>query len=235
MIKVGCCGFRGKRSDYFKNFEVVEIQQTFYKLPKIETAEKWRNEAPKNFEYTMKAWQLITHEASSPTYRKAGIKIEGNEKNYGFFRATKEVFEAWEKCEEFAKALKARIIVFQCPPSFNESKENVENIKQFFSSISSNFIYAWEPRGKWKDDTIIKICKELNLIHCVDPFKRESLYGDIKYYRLHGIGGYNYDYSKEELQKLANICKKYGEVYCLFNNTQMLKNALEFKEIIKSI
>ncbi|HHF56071.1 MAG TPA: DUF72 domain-containing protein [Thermoplasmatales archaeon] len=235
MIKVGCCGFRGKKSDYFKNFEVVEIQQTFYKLPKIETAEKWRNEAPKNFEYTMKAWQLITHEASSPTYRKAGIKIEGNEKNYGFFRATKEVFEAWEKCEEFAKALKARIIVFQCPPSFNESKENVENIKQFFSSISSNFIYAWEPRGKWKDDTIIKICTELNLIHCVDPFKRESLYGEIKYYRLHGIGGYNHDYSKEELQKLANICKKYGKVYCLFNNTQMLKNALEFKEIIKSI
>lgn len=232
MIKVGCCGFRGKRKDYFKGFEVVEIQQTFYKLPKIETAKRWKKEAPSYFEWTMKALQLITHEPSSPTYRKAGIKIE-KEKNYGFFKPTDEVFKAWERCEEFAKALKAKMIIFQCPPSFNESKENIKNIKQFFSSISRNFIYVLELRGKWKDKAIAKICEDLNLIHCVDPFKMKSLYGEIKYYRLHGIGGYKYDYSKEELKKLADICKKDDDVYCLFNNTQMLKNALEFKEILK--
>lgn len=235
MIKVGCCGFRGKKQEYFKNFEVVEVQQTFYKLPKLQTAEKWREEAPSNFEYAMKAWQLITHETSSPTYRKAGIEIERNEKNYGFFRPTKEVFDAWEKCEEFAEALGAKIIVFQCPPSFHENDENIKNMREFFSSISDKFIYVWEPRGKWNNETVIELCKELKLIHCVDPFKNESLYGMPKYYRLHGIGGYNYDYSMDELKKLAEICKKHEMVYCLFNNTQMLKNALEFKEILRSL
>lgn len=233
MIKIGCCGFRGKRQDYFKNFQVVEIQQTFYKPPMLNTARKWRQEAPPNFEYTMKAWQLITHEARSPTYRKAGLTIEEERKDkYGFFRPTKEVFEAWEKCMEFARELNARIIVFQCPPAFKENIENIENMRQFFSSIEKKFLYALELRAEWRKEIIVDICEEFGLIHCVDPFKNESYYGEPKYYRLHGMKGYNYDYSVEELQKLLKICKG-REVYCLFNNTQMLKNALEFKKLLK--
>lgn len=55
-IFVGCCGFPVNKKEYFKNFEVVEIQQTFYQPPeKIETIKKWREEAPSNFEYTLKA------------------------------------------------------------------------------------------------------------------------------------------------------------------------------------
>ncbi|MCD6170969.1 MAG: DUF72 domain-containing protein [Thermoplasmata archaeon] len=226
MIKIGCCGFRGKREEYFKNFDVVEIQQTFYKLPMVKTATKWQKQAPKNFEYTMKAWQPITHPPTSPTYRKAGIKAN---KNYGFFKPTKEVFEAWEKTRQFAKELKAKIIVFQCPPSFKESKENIENMKQFFSSIMHDFIFAWEPRSNWKEKTTKKLCMELDLIHCVDPFKNKSLYGEIKYYRLHGMGGYNYDYTIDELKKLKEMCTI--KSYCMFNNTNMLKNALEFKSL----
>jgi len=234
MIKVGCCGFRGRREDYFKNFDVVEIQKTFYKLPSVETAKKWRKEAPDNFEFAMKAWQIITHTPKSPTYRKAGIKIEGDEKNYGFFKPTKEVFEAWDKCEEFALSLGAKIVVFQCPPSFHESQENLKNIREFFSSISGEFSYAWEVRGRWKKETIIDICREFNLIHCVDPFKNESFYGFPKYYRLHGIGGYNYEYSMDELRKLYGMCKG-KDAYCLFNNIFMLKNALQFKNLLKSV
>ena len=43
MIKIGCCGFREKREDYFHHFEVVEIQKTFYMLPRALTAEKWKS------------------------------------------------------------------------------------------------------------------------------------------------------------------------------------------------
>lgn len=232
MIKVGCCGFRGKKSDYFKNFEIVEIQKTFYNLPSTETAKKWRKEAPENFEYAMKAWQIITHEAKSPTYRKAKIQIENNIENYGFFKPTEEVMNAWEKCREFAKFLNAKIIVFQCPPSFNENEENIKNMEQFFSSVEKDFIFAWEVRGKWNENTIKRLCREFNLIHCVDPFKGESLHGETKYYRLHGIKGYNYDYNAQELKKLYEICRKDKNVYCLFNNTYMLKNAIEFKKLI---
>jgi len=75
MIKVGCCGFPVARKEYFKNFSLVEVQQTFYKPPRMETAFKWRSAAPPEFEFAVKAWQLITHAPSSPTYRKAGIDV----------------------------------------------------------------------------------------------------------------------------------------------------------------
>jgi len=229
MIKVGCCGFPVARKEYFKNFGLVEVQKTFYKPPKLETAIRWREEAPQEFEFAVKAWQLITHPPSSPTYRKAGIDV-ANESKYGYFRPTKEVFDAWERTAEIADALKAEVVVFQCPASFKEEKGSIRNMREFFSSIDRKFIYAWEPRGKWNDAAVKKICEELGIIHCVDPFKNESVYGTPKYFRLHGRNGYRYDYSIEELQELREMCK--NDAYCLFNNTKMYKNAIEFKNLI---
>jgi len=75
-IRLGCCGFARGMKNYFKKFEMVEVQQTFYQPPKIETALKWRKDAPDDFEFTLKAWQLITHTPRSPTYRRAKIEID---------------------------------------------------------------------------------------------------------------------------------------------------------------
>jgi hypothetical protein len=43
----------------------VEVQHTFYQSPQISTLKKWPKEAPPDFEFTLKAWQLITHTATS--------------------------------------------------------------------------------------------------------------------------------------------------------------------------
>jgi uncharacterized protein YecE (DUF72 family) len=99
QAKVGCCGFPMARAEYYRRFPVVEIQQTFYDLPRIQTAERWRREAlirrsrngRADFEFTMKAWQLITHEPSSPTYRRLRKVIPEEEKGlYGSFQAVAE-------------------------------------------------------------------------------------------------------------------------------------------------
>jgi len=37
-VKVGCCGFAVARKDYFSQFKLVEVQQTFYKMSRLETA-----------------------------------------------------------------------------------------------------------------------------------------------------------------------------------------------------
>ena len=68
-VKVGCCGFPRGMKDYFSHFRLVEVQQTLYKMPKLETALRWRQQAPSDFNFTVKAWQLITHPATRPTYR----------------------------------------------------------------------------------------------------------------------------------------------------------------------
>jgi uncharacterized protein YecE (DUF72 family) len=63
-VKVGCCGFAGSQGRCFRDFRLVEVQQTFYEPPRVTTAERWRAKAPADFEFTLKAWQLITHEAT---------------------------------------------------------------------------------------------------------------------------------------------------------------------------
>lgn len=69
-VRTGSCGFRLTRSEYTQLLSAVETQQTFYQPPQIKTLERWRAEAPAGFEFTVKAWQLITHQSSSPTYRR---------------------------------------------------------------------------------------------------------------------------------------------------------------------
>ena len=40
---------------YAKHFDTVEINNSFYKLPTIETFEKWRDAAPGRFIFAVKA------------------------------------------------------------------------------------------------------------------------------------------------------------------------------------
>jgi len=232
-VKVGCCGFPGGREKYFRQFKLVEVQQTFYKMPRLETALRWREEAPADFEFTLKAWQLITHPPTSPTYRKAGLKVlPGAEERYGFFRPSQEVLKAWEETQKFARALEAKVIVFQCPASFRETPENIANMRRFFASVrDSGFIFAWEPRGEWNKSVVKDLCSELGLIHCVDPFEGESLHGEPRYFRLHGGPGYRHRYSEEELVRLKDRLGD-GESYVLFNNLNMYQDALAFIRLL---
>ena len=234
-IRVGCCGFRKARRVYFEHFDLVEIQQTFYKLPRVATAQRWREEAPASFTFTLKAWQLITHEPASPTYRKAGLAIpEAERDRYGSFRPTDEVREAWQRTLEIAGALNARVVVFQCPGRFTPTEEHVHNLRTFFDQADRNGMrFAWEPRGEWPDGLVQGLCRDLDLIHCVDPFQRLPTWGEPAYFRLHGRTGYRYHYTDEDLLQLKTWCEQYPEVYCLFNNVYMWESASRFQELIK--
>jgi len=239
MISVGCCGFPVSKGKYFKNFKLVEIQRTFYKLPEEKTVKRWRGEAPEDFTFTIKGWQLITHAPTSPTYRKAKLSIPEDKRDaYGFFKPTEEVFDAWEETKNICKILGANIVVLQCPASFTPTDENIGNMHAFFSTIRRNGLrIAWEPRGSWSDEMIKKLCEELDLIHVVDPFARKpACVQDLTYFRLHGSPPgkkmYNYKYSMDDLKRLARICSSYETIYCLFNNTHMLKDASRFQKMM---
>jgi uncharacterized protein YecE (DUF72 family) len=232
QVRVGCCGFARGMKNYFERFHLVEVQQTFYKVPRLETATKWREQAPVDFEFTLKASQVITHPATSPTYRRAELKIpSGREENYGLFKPTDEVLQAWEATREFARTLRSKVIVFQCPASFRENSENIKNFRSFFKSAGGGFLFAWEPRGEWKESTVKRLCAELGLIHCVDPFEREPLHGEVLYFRLHGGPGYRHRYTRDELNHLANRVSD-RDSYVLFNNLSMYEDAQAFMQVL---
>ncbi len=234
MIKVGCCGFPIRRNLYYQELPIVEVQQTFYQLPRIETAKKWREEAPPSFEFTMKAWQLITHEPTSPTYRRLRLPLsEKKKKNYGFFKQTEEIQEAWFQTETFAQALGVKKILFQTPSSFTPTPEHIQNLKGFIRKIQrGQFILIWEPRGKWPKEEVENLCRELGMIPCLDPFEGLPPRGTLLYLRLHGRTGYRYSYSREEMKEVLEKGKEYPEADILFNNQMMYENALQCKKLI---
>jgi len=206
MIRVGCCGFAGGRAKYFRAFSVVEVQQTFYQPPRLETLARWREEVPPAFEFTVKGWQIITHEATSPTYRRLRACLSEKERREaGAFRSSPVVLRAWETTCQAARVLRADKVLFQCPASFLPTEENGERMRQFFGRIDRQGLrLIWEPRGRWAHREIAALCEELDLVHCVDPFTAKAATGGLQYYRLHGAGSYRYTYSADELRELAD-------------------------------
>jgi len=235
MIKVGCCGFPVKREIYYRTLPVVEVQQTFYRLPQIVTGRRWKEETPPDFEFMMKAWQLITHEPSSPTYRRLGRTIpEKKKKDYGFFKGTEEVDGAWSKTAEFAKALGVKKIVFQSPASFSPLEHHIRNLRQFFKKMKTDsFTFVWEPRGKWERGDVEKICMDLGIVPCLDPFAGKLIRGELLYVRLHGRTGYRYRYSEAEMKELIGTAEAYSEAYLMFNNISMYEDAQRLRNLLE--
>lgn len=103
MIRVGLCGFTISMEDYPLYFPVVEVQQTFYQPPRDETMRRWIEATPAGFEFTLKAWQLVTHPGSSPTYRRMKRVLAPAEKaGCGFFQESAVVDEGYRRSIECA-------------------------------------------------------------------------------------------------------------------------------------
>jgi uncharacterized protein YecE (DUF72 family) len=234
-INIGTCGFRGNKIEYSRLLSSVEIQQTFYQPPQIKTLERWRAEMPAGFEFALKAWQLITHEAKSPTFRRLKkVLTEREKEEAGYFKPTAIVREAWETTLACAEALKAKTILFQCPASFKPYSENIENLEKFFSGIRRGRMnFCWEPRGKWDDKTVKEICERLDLWHVVDPLKNRTVTPGRCYFRLHGMTGWRYKYEEGELEELATLLPRNKISYVFFNNIYMTEDALRFQEILE--
>ena len=233
---VGCCGWTEAQARYVVDFATIELQTTFYQPPADAVAKRWRSQAPPGFRFCLKAWQLITHAPSSPTYRRLKSGISPTERDlYGGFQPTEQVWLAWERTREIAQILQADAIVFQCPKSFLPTRTNTGNLTRFFHQVErDNRIFAWEPRGDdWRPELIRDLCVENNLIHCVDPFQSAPLFGDSLYWRLHGRTGYRYRYTEEDLIELETRLRTQGRPpgpqYIMFNNIHSRDDGQRFK------
>lgn len=234
---IGCCGWTEAQARYVADFSTIELQTTFYQPPAPAVAQRWKSLAPPGFRFCMKAWQLITHTPSSPTYRRLKSAVSPTEREfYGSFQPTEQVWLAWERTRETARILEADVIVFQCPKSFLPTRGNTRNLSTFFQQVErEDRIFAWEPRGEeWRPELIRDLCAENNLIHCVDPFQSEPVFGESLYWRLHGKTGYRYRYSDEDLTELdARLDAQAhlpGPNYVMFNNIYSREDAQRFQQ-----
>ncbi len=213
--------FKSKLQAYSSLFSVIEINTTFYKIPKEKTIVRWRsevNEIRKNFEFILKLYKGVTHED----------KFE------------KESYEYLAIYEKYLKLLDGKILLLQTPKSFKDTKENFNKVKKFLNYCKTKV--AIELRG-FSKESIKKLLKSKKVLYVFDPFVSEEIKGKSKeiYLRLHGYENgkmYYHKYSKKELLWLKEYCKEleksYEEIYIIFNNIYMFENAIEFLKIIKN-
>jgi uncharacterized protein YecE (DUF72 family) len=234
-VKVGLCGFTIAIGEYPRWFPVVEVQQTFYQPPSEAVMRRWRAGVPADFEFTIKAWQLVTHAAASPTYRRLKRPLTAAERaGAGAFRRSAIVDEAWRATAECARILRASSILFQCPASFRPTDENVANMASFFGRIdrSPGVRLLWEPRGAWPSDLVASVCESCDLVHVVDPFVNTPVTRGVTYFRLHGTTGSRHVYTDGELLRLAAMLPNAGAAYVLFNNIPRADDARRFRRLL---
>ena len=232
---MGCCGFAVGRPRYFKALRLVEINITFYQPPELSVVQRWRAEAPAGFEFVVKAWQLITHEAHSPTYRRLQEPLRPGEGDLvGSFKLNRATLRAWDRTLAVTRAMGADKLLLQCPASFRPSPENEDRVRAFLSTVDrAGLTCLWEPRGRWPNDLVARLCRELDLIHVVDPLQAAPVTAGLGYFRLHGVGGYDYRYSDEELAQIRERVSGHAPAHVLFNNSSEFADARRFLDLVE--
>jgi uncharacterized protein YecE (DUF72 family) len=240
---VGLCGFTMSMQEYPRHFPVVEVQSTFYEPPRDAVITKWPKGIAPPLEYTMKVWQLVTHPANSPTYRRMKRALRPKDEP-GFFRDSQIVEEGWQRSVECARLISASAMLFQCPASFTPEPENLASMRSFFARIkrpSSRLPrLLWEPRGaKWiaERELALSLCRDLDLVHVVDPFVTQPEPGHPVYWRLHGITGPRHSYTDSELRQIQSMlgkAKPNGPAHVLFNNLPRVGDAKRFLRLLNN-
>jgi uncharacterized protein YecE (DUF72 family) len=236
-MKLGMCGFTFGAESYFRQFGVVEVQQTFYDPPPVATVRRWRAQAPSSFEFTLKAWQVITHHSRSSTYRRLRRPFSDRERaEAGAFRLNDTTLTAWHTTLEACTALRATAGLCQCPTSFRATSENIGAMRTFLSAIErpGGVRLLWEPRGPWPDDVVLSLCSEFDLVHAVDPFIRPSLTPSLLYWRLHGNGSHHANYADDDLRQLIDWLPESDSIDAcvLFNDVPRTKDVKRFRELL---
>jgi uncharacterized protein YecE (DUF72 family) len=129
---------------YGERFGTVEINNTFYRMPKTSVLEAWAAEVPASFKFVLKASQRITH-----------------------MQRLKDVDTSVSYLLEVAGALKERLgpLLFQLPPNF---KKDLPRLREFLGLLPSHRRAAFEFRHQsWFDDEVFALLREHQAALCI--------------------------------------------------------------------
>ena len=220
-LAIGCSGFsydhwqgtfypaplprRQWLAHYATVFSSVELNVTFYRLPRSATFEKWRRETPDGFLFAVKRSRYITHVTRL---------MEPEEPLERFFAAARNL------------GGKLGVVLWQFPPRF---AADAGRLSRFLRVLSRHFHRnALEFRDEsWLNDDVVALCREHNTALCMadwPEFLGElPLTADFVYLRRHGRNGdYATCYSREELARDARRIRGYlaggRDLFIYFNN-----------------
>jgi uncharacterized protein YecE (DUF72 family) len=127
---------------YSKQFDTVEVDNTFYRIPRKQTVLEWKDQTSENFLFSLKFPRIITH-----------VKMLKN-------------------CQEETKVFLERVeflgeklgpLLLQFPSSFGN--EQVSTLREFLKNVPKKHRYVVEVRNKkLLNDSLFSILKEYDVV-----------------------------------------------------------------------
>jgi uncharacterized protein YecE (DUF72 family) len=184
---------------YAGRFPTVEINNTFYRLPKEQVLLDWAAQVPEPFTFAIKASQRITHHA----------------------RLKPECADAVEYLLRVTSSLAKRLgpILFQLPPNL---KKDADRLRAFVDTLPPDRRYAIEFRHEsWFGDDVFDVLRERDIALCIveqpefaSPVLATASWG---YMRLH-----RFDYDAPALAAWAKriAAQPWKEAYVYFKHDE---------------
>ncbi len=218
------------RLEYYASlFNSVEINSTFYKLPRASTLKKWAESVPTDFQFTLKLSKTITH-ARNLDYSLSDLE---------------EFIEITESITD-----KKGCLLIQFPPSIKIEKYNkVQSLLKDINDLvnTKSWKIAVEFRdSSWYISEVYELLEELSITLVMHDMVKAATgwnlaTGNFVYLRFHGPEPrYRGDYSDEFLKSMAEQIKTWIDeekiVYAYFNNTMgsAIKNLETLNKFVRS-
>jgi uncharacterized protein YecE (DUF72 family) len=206
---------------YARHFDIVELNNTFYRLPPESAVHAWRETSPPGFRFAVKGSRFITH-----------------------MKKLKDPALALERFFSRADLLGPKLgpILFQLPPQW---PPDIARFAAFLEALPGGNRYTFEFRHPgWNHPEIERLLRMANAAVCIfhlagfqSPIGHTA---DFTYVRLHGPGGkYAGSYPDNDLQVWAKRLREWDltDAYIFFDNDEAghaPANAARLRELTAS-
>jgi uncharacterized protein YecE (DUF72 family) len=220
-VRIGCSGWNYKHwreriypkgcpvsrwLEYYATlFDTVEINNTFYRLPKREAVARWVEQTPEDFVFAVKMSRYITH-------IKRLTDLEGG------------IARFYERIEPLARSPKIGPVLWQLPPTF---KRNDERLAEALDALPPGRHCLEFREPSWYADEVYALLRDHGAALVIPDspkylFRTLELTADWTFIRFHhGSRGRRGNYSESELEEWAQRIEDWrreADVYVYFNN-----------------
>lgn len=206
---------------YSKHFNTVELNNTFYHIPRQTTIDRWSRQAPEGFVYAVKAHRSITH-----------------------IRRLKAVEQQVRLFSNLVAGLSAHLgpVLYQLPPGLHK---DIALLSNFLDTLPDGLQATVEFRHKgWYKDSVLDLLKGHGVALCLHDMSGSAaprvVTAGFIYIRFHGPSGrYRGSYTDQALAEWARwISSQKGiqAVYAYFNNDiegHAVSNAMTLKSLLE--
>jgi uncharacterized protein YecE (DUF72 family) len=202
-------------SHYVRNFDTVELNNTFYRLPSASTFDAWKKQAPKNFCYALKFNRYGSHLLRLKRPRPTIGKFLGVAKRLGKFLGP---------------------VLVQLPPRWNV---NIPRLESFLAAAPRAVRWAVEFRdSRWLCPEVFAILERHRAALCIHdmiedhPRTVTATWTYLRYHGEHYGGSYTPQRLAADARWIRNQLASGKDVYVYFNNDAQgyaVRNAADLK------